>query len=86
MPMLEHQSIKVTLTIEVDGHAFNFEKSGKTIGARYHGMDPRADGYDKDDSLEARILSTVDHYVSEVSDRAEQFLSRAYPVVEADAE
>jgi hypothetical protein len=78
MPMLEHQSIKVTLTVEVDGHTLTFTETGKAIGARYHGADPRVAGYSSGDSLESKIRTTVEECVTEVGDKAEMFLSRAY--------
>jgi len=78
MPMFESHPIKVTLTVEVDGHTLTFTETGKAIGARYHGADPRIAGYLLVDSLESKIRTTVEECVTEVSDKAEMFLSRAY--------
>lgn len=81
-PPYESQPVKVTLTVEVDGHVLKFEETGNATGTRYHGADLRDTSYSTSDTLESGIRNTVEECVTEVGDRAEQFLARAYPVVD----
>ena len=82
MPTLEHLPVKVTLIVEVDGHTLTFEETGKVMGARYHGADPRAAGrgYSTSDTLESGIRGAVDTCAARAIKRAEAFLCNAYPV------
>jgi hypothetical protein len=79
MPMYEHQGVKVTLVVEVDGHRLAFEQTGKATGARYHGADPQH-GYDVTDTLEYCIRDAVTQAADRVVGRARTFLARAYPI------
>ena len=80
--MLEHLPVKVTLIVEVDGHTLTFEETGKVMGARYHGADPRAAGrgYSTSDTLESGIRGAVGTLIAGVAERSETFLCNAYPV------
>ena len=81
MPTLEFLPVKVTLTVEVDGHTLTFENMGKVNGARYYGADPRKHGYSTSDTLEGGIRTAVDTCAAEVVKRSEVFLRAAYPAV-----
>ena len=81
MPIHESQPVKVTLTVEVDGHVLTFAETGKATGGRYHGAAPTADGYSTDHTLESSIQSTVDECATNAGYRARLFLARAYPMV-----
>lgn len=81
MPMNEHLPVKVVLIVEVDGHVLTFEESGRVVGARYHGTDPRTKGFATSDTLESGVRGTVDTCTARAVKRAVQFVARAYPVV-----
>ena len=80
MPLHEYRPVKITLTVEVDGHTLTFEEMGKVAGARYNGVDPREYGYSTSDTLESGIRGTVDTCIAAASKRSEAFLRNAYPV------
>ena len=80
MPLLENLPVRVTLTVNLDGHTLTFEETGKVAGARYHGADPREHGYSTSDTLESGIRGTVDTCAARAIKRAEAFLCNAYPV------
>ena len=80
MPTLEHLPVKVTLTVEVDGHTLTFEEIGKVMGARYYGADPREHGYYLSEALESGIQGTVDTLIVRAAKRSAVFLRNAYPV------
>ena len=79
MPLLEHLPVKVTLTVEVDGHTLTFEETGEVDGGRYNGADPRQRGYWISDTLELGIRDTVHTLTARVAKRSEAFLRNAYP-------
>jgi hypothetical protein len=82
MPNSESVPIKVTLTVEVDGHVLRFEKESRAWGPRLHGKDPLSRGYPKGGSLEDAICITADACFHEVEGQAERLLSQMYPVSE----
>ncbi len=84
MPTLEHLPVKVTLTVEVDGHTLTFEKTGEARGARYYGADPRKHRYASSETLESVIRGAVDTLTAGVAKRSAAFLHNAYPVCSDD--
>lgn len=81
MPLHEHMPIKVTLTVQVDGHYLTFEETSKAAGARYHALDPRkSGGYTSDDCLESKIRDATHECMVRVGAKATEFLTRAYPL------
>jgi len=79
MPALEHLTVKVTLTVEVDGHTLTFAETEGAKGPRCHGFDP-PHSYSTSDTLEGDIRGTVDDCADQVARRAGVFLRAAYPV------
>jgi hypothetical protein len=80
MPVYENLPIKVTLTVEIDGHVLKFEESETAKGARYGGKSPRDTGYASDHTLESSIRDIVVDSAATVGIRATQFINHAYPV------
>jgi hypothetical protein len=83
-PSNESVPLKVTLTIEVDGHVLHFADSGRAWGPRLYGEDPEQQGLPRGCSLEDSICITADTCLTEVSRRAENLLSQMYPVTNPD--
>ncbi len=82
MPMIESTPIRVTITVEVDGHTFVFPQEKPRIrGARYDGRDPSEDGYSRLDSLEHRIRTAVDDCMGDAVEHTRRFIATAYPVL-----
>lgn len=84
MPMYESQPVKVTLTIEVDGHVLTFTETPAAKGARYHGADPRDTGYSTSETLESSIRLAVTAGSHDLRKRAIETVARLYPVTEAN--
>ena len=82
MPLYEHLPVKVTVVIEIDGHTLNFEEVGEAKGARYHGADPRDNGYSSSDTLESSIRALVAANIARAAERANQFIAGVYPVAD----
>lgn len=82
MSYYESLPVKVTLTIEVDGHVFTFDETGKATGARYGGETP-PHGYG-DSVLEANVRGTVDTCTARAAKRAELLFTRVYPTASID--
>ncbi len=82
MPANESVPVKATLIVEVDGHVLRFEHPGRAWGVRCYGEDPARLEVPKGGSLEDQICVTADALITEVSRRAEQTLSRMYPVAD----
>lgn len=81
MPTNESVPLKVTLTVEVDGHVLRFVEEGRAWGTRFYGKDPEKFGYGKGSSLEDAICITADTCFTEATRRAEHMLSQMYPVL-----
>jgi hypothetical protein len=80
MPMIESTEMVVRLEVEVDGHVLRYvTKPRRLQGARYHGADPREHGYSTDNSLEAKVRSTLADLVGQVSADAGRDTARLYP-------
>lgn len=82
MPSNESVLVKVTLLVEVDGHALRFVEEGRAWGARFYGRDPEKAGFPKGSSLEDAICITADTCFTGVTREAETMLGHMYPVVE----
>jgi hypothetical protein len=83
VPMYENLPVKVTLTVEVDGHVLTFDGSGEVRGARYHGADPRENGYATSETLESGIRGAVDTGAARAVKAANEMVARMYPVAES---
>ena len=81
MPKREYLPVKVTLIVEVDGHALTFTEKGEATGARYHGEDNRGfGGLATGAVLESDIRGWVDTCIGRAHERASKLLQRAYPI------
>jgi hypothetical protein len=80
--MANHESVplRVSLTVEVDGHALHFEEATRAWGTRCYGEDPAKLGVPKGGSLEDQICIAADTCFTEAVRRAEQLLGQMYPV------
>ena len=77
--MVEHLTVKVTLTVEVDGHTLTFEETEEVEGPHLGGLRPPL-GYSDGDTLESNIRGTIDTCGDEAAKRSVAFLSGDYPV------
>ncbi len=84
MAFYENLPVKVTLTVEIDGHTLTFDGSGDARGARYHGTDPRENGYVASDTLESSIRAAVVAGSARAADAASELVARMYPVVDSE--
>ena len=81
MPLIESMPLTMTLVLEVDGHRLEFTERVRSLqGARYHGADPREQGYSTDNSLETRIRASTDALTAVLVERARITVQRLYPV------
>lgn len=78
MPMHESLPVKVTLTVEVDGHVLTFDQTGKATGARYHGEAPPQ--HYADATIEGNVRAAVDTCAVTALRQANELIRRMYPV------
>lgn len=84
MVMYEHNPVKVTLLVEVDGHTLRFEENGTAKGGRWKGANPRDSHFaaEPGNTLEASVRGCVDTQAAKAVKRANEFVANAFPVAE----
>lgn len=80
MPIHERKPVKVTMTVEIEGHRLTFDHTVVAAGGRYDGEDYRAHGYEFRDTFEGNVREAFARASSNCSQDAARVLHRMYPV------